>query len=170
MRAILDAIEQYAQTQPGGIASQPGGTQHSPDRQTGRPAARISRGPAPGTPQHGDVSIAHGEIMMPKEFEGIITGIFGYDTRPKHRAPAHMRAGGAGRVETMAYRRRSLPNGISSPLISRDEARRLRAVHRHHRTGGGFNNSDLPDLFSGDQGRIAEGGGGLGGSRRQPSD
>ena len=28
-----------------------------------------------------------GEISIPKELEGIVTGVFGYDTRPRHRSP-----------------------------------------------------------------------------------
>lgn len=46
---------------------------------------------------HADVQIYHhasgtyrgrkGEIMLPEELSKIVTGVFGFDTRPKHRAP-----------------------------------------------------------------------------------
>ena len=53
---------------------------------------------------HADVHIFHhstgeyrgrrGEIFIPRQFEGVITGIFGFDTRPKHKAPHRSRVFG----------------------------------------------------------------------------
>jgi kumamolisin len=52
---------------------------------------------------HADVQLYHhasgtyrgrrGEIKIPDELSGIITGIFGFDTRPKHRAPHRQKSG-----------------------------------------------------------------------------
>src|SRR6266705_624553 len=90
----LDAIEQYAQ-QHNLVVS------HRSEAErtlvlTGKLADLLRAFPA-------DVSLVHhatgsfrsrrGDILIPKEFEGIITGIFGYDTRPKQKAPSRVRAG-----------------------------------------------------------------------------
>ena len=36
-----------------------------------------------------------GEIQIPKELEGIVTGVFGWDTRPRHRAPHALKSSAA---------------------------------------------------------------------------
>jgi kumamolisin len=36
-----------------------------------------------------------GDILIPQQFQGVITGIFGFDTRPKHRSRVHARSGSA---------------------------------------------------------------------------
>jgi len=54
---------------------------------------------------HADVHMFHhssgtyrgrrGEIFIPRQFAGVITGIFGFDTRPKHKSPHHTRGVGS---------------------------------------------------------------------------
>jgi kumamolisin len=90
-----------------------------------------------------------GEIMIPRRFEGIITGIFGFDTRPKRKAPYRQRMAG-----------RSGPgdgNGVSAADFAKhynfptaagatklDGSGQTIAIIE---LGGGFNNSDLEIFF-----------------------
>ena len=57
---------------------------------TGKLADLISAFPADLHLVHhstGSFRARRGEIMIPEQLKGIITGIFGYDTRPKQKAP-----------------------------------------------------------------------------------
>jgi kumamolisin len=90
-----------------------------------------------------------GEILIPREFENIITGIFGFDTRPKHKAPRRQRAASM-----------SGPGG-SNGVAATDYAKRYNFPTKYKTTnldgsgqcigivelGGGFNNSDLATFF-----------------------
>ncbi len=90
-----------------------------------------------------------GEIMIPKEFDGVITGIFGFDTRPKHRRPLAMRSvglsgpGGDNGVSASDFARRyefpTVHNGV--PL---DGAGQCIAIIE---LGGGFSHADLQVYF-----------------------
>ncbi len=90
-----------------------------------------------------------GEILIPRKFENVITGIFGFDTRPKHKAPHRQRLRGA-----------SGP-GNGNGLPASDFAKRYNFPTEHGgvkldgsgqcigiiELGGGFNNSDLQLYF-----------------------
>lgn len=145
----LDAIEQYAQTHNLVVSHR------SPAERslvlTGKLADLLRAFPADLRLVHhstGTFRSRHGEIMMPKEFEGIITGIFGYDTRPKHRAPAHMRAAGAGPggnngVSPAEFAKRyKFPTNFQGAKI--DGSGQCIGIIE---LGGGFNNSDLQIYF-----------------------
>jgi kumamolisin len=60
----------------------------------------------------GSYRARRGEILIPEQLKGIITGIFGYDTRPKQKAPSRHRAaaaagpGGGNGVSPVDYAKR----------------------------------------------------------------
>jgi len=90
-----------------------------------------------------------GDILVPKQFEGIITGIFGYDTRPKHRAPYRLRsiaAGGPGGdngvPSTEFAKRYKFPADFQGSKL--DGSGQCIGIIE---LGGGFNNSDLQIYF-----------------------
>jgi kumamolisin len=93
-----------------------------------------------------------GEILIPKRFEGVVTGIFGFDTRPKHRAPhrsklADSRAGGPGGGNgvspTEFARRYNFPQQHGG--VNLDGSGQTIAIIE---LGGGFSNSDLQIFFN----------------------
>jgi kumamolisin len=71
---------------------------------------------------HADVGMYHhstgtyrgrqGEIAVPQELQSIITGVFGFDTRPKHRAAA------SGRRSPQSRRKASGPSGANHKAAS----------------------------------------------------
>jgi kumamolisin len=108
---------------------------------------------------HADVQLYHhpsgtyrgrrGEIMLPQELTGIITGVFGFDTRPKHRAPrrqkstAHNGPGGQNGVAATEFASRyNFPNEAGGTKL--DGSGQTIAIVE---LGGGFRNSDLKVFF-----------------------
>jgi len=108
---------------------------------------------------HADVHMFHhssgtyrgrrGEIFIPRQFAGVITGIFGFDTRPKHKSPHHTRGVG------------SKGPGGTNGLAASEFAKRYNFPTAHNglkldgsgqcigiiELGGGFNHSDLEIFF-----------------------
>jgi kumamolisin len=85
-----------------------------------------------------------GEIALPVELSKIVTGVFGFDTRPKHRAlrrqmaAAHKGPGGQNGVAATEFAKRyNFPAGF-------DGAGQTIAIIE---LGGGFQNSDLKVFF-----------------------
>jgi kumamolisin len=104
---------------------------------------------------HANVGIYHhaqgtyrgrrGEILVPQELDGVVTAVFGFDTRPKSRAP-HRQArvalsgpgGDNGLVATAFASRYNFPPGT-------DGTGQTIAIIE---LGGGFRSSDLKAFFS----------------------
>ncbi|WP_321963633.1 protease pro-enzyme activation domain-containing protein [Paraburkholderia sp. J7] len=103
---------------------------------------------------HADVQMYHhaagtyrgrrGEITLPQELSGIVTGVFGFDTRPKHPAPHRQKktaqngpGGGNGLAATEFAKRYNFPQQLdgSGQTIAIIEL------------GGGFRRSDLNAFF-----------------------
>ena len=108
---------------------------------------------------HADVHIFHhstgtyrgrrGEIMIPQQFAEVITAIFGFDTRPMHKAPYNGRVRGAsgpggsnGVAATVFAKRYSFPTEYQG--VTLDGSGQCIAIIE---LGGGFNNSDLQIYF-----------------------
>jgi kumamolisin len=108
---------------------------------------------------HADVHVFHhstgeyrgrrGEIYIPRQFDGIITGIFGLDTRPKHKAPHRARVFGAsgpggenGVAPTEFAKRYNFPTAFGGAKL--DGAGQSIAIVE---LGGGYNPSDLEIYF-----------------------
>ena len=90
-----------------------------------------------------------GEIQVPKEFVGVITGIFGFDTRPKHKAPHRARLSAAsgpggdnGVAATEFAKRYNFPTVSAGTTL--DGSGQCIAIIE---LGGGFSNSDLQLFF-----------------------
>jgi kumamolisin len=109
---------------------------------------------------HADVRLYHhasgtyrgrrGEITLPAELRPIVTGVFGFDTRPKHRAPhrtksaAHSGPGGENGVAATEFAARyNFP--ASSGGVALDGTGQTIAIIE---LGGGYQNSDLAMFFS----------------------
>ncbi len=107
-----------------------------------------------------DVSIYHhssgtyrgrrGEISIPKELDGIVTGVFGFDTRPKHRSPHRQKLlslngpGGAnGVAATFFSQRYNFPTTYQGTKL--DGTGQTIAIIE---LGGGFRASDLKVFFN----------------------
>jgi len=91
-----------------------------------------------------------GEIHIPEHLNGIITGIFGYDTRPKHRSPHNRRLLGAagpggqnGVAATDFAKRYNFPTQFQGAAL--DGAGQTIAIIE---LGGGFRTSDLNAFFN----------------------
>ncbi|MBV8844171.1 MAG: S8 family serine peptidase [Bryobacterales bacterium] len=91
----------------------------------------------------------HGEIQIPQSLEGIVTGIFGYDTRPKHRAPHRRKllaaagpGGGNGVAATDFAKRYNFPTQFQGAKL--DGTGQTIAIVE---LGGGFRTSDLKVFF-----------------------
>ena len=89
-----------------------------------------------------------GEIKVPQELDGIVTGVFGYDTHPKHRAP-HRRKNGLngpggqnGVAATDFAKRYNFPTALNGTAL--DGTGQTVAIIE---LGGGFRNSDLTLFF-----------------------
>lgn len=108
---------------------------------------------------HADVQIYHhatgtyrgrqGEITIPQDLEKIITGVFGFDTRPKHRAPRSARrlsasrlAGGSGVAATEFAKRYNFPTQFQGMTL--DGTGETVAIIE---LGGGYRMSDLKVFF-----------------------
>jgi len=90
-----------------------------------------------------------GPISVPEELNGIVTGVFGFDTRRKHRAPHRQKAvaangpGGANGVAATAFARRyNFP--ITFDGVNLDGSGQTVAIVE---LGGGFRASDLKLFF-----------------------
>jgi kumamolisin len=89
-----------------------------------------------------------GEIQMPKALDGVVTGVFGYDTRPKHRyAHRGYRAsagpGGASGVPSTEFAKRyNFPQAFEGQTL--DGTGQTVAIIE---LGGGFRGSDLKVYF-----------------------
>src|SRR6478672_5857690 len=84
-----------------------------------------------------------GEIRIPKELKGIVTGIYGYDTRPRNRSlrrlmPAAGPGGTNGVAATEFATRYKFPKSIGGTKI--DGTGQTIAIIE---LGGGFRNNDL---------------------------
>jgi kumamolisin len=85
-----------------------------------------------------------GEITLPEELGNIVTGVFGFDTRPKHRAPH--------RQKSAALSGPGGQNGVAAPDFAKrynfpanqDGAGQTIAIIE---LGGGYRNSDLSMFF-----------------------
>ncbi|MFZ2108979.1 MAG: S53 family serine peptidase [Roseiarcus sp.] len=108
---------------------------------------------------HADVQIYHhstgtyrgrrGEITMPSELTGIVTGVFGFDNRPKRREPTRMKTraqdgpgGDNGLAATDFATRYNFP--VNQNGIALDGAGQTIAIIE---LGGGYRNSDLQIFF-----------------------
>src|SRR5215467_7926162 len=108
---------------------------------------------------HADVQIYHhatgtyrgrkGEITVPEEISRIVTGIFGFDTRPKRRAPhrqksvAHNGPGGQnGMAATDFAKRYNFPESLNGAALN-GAAQTIAIIE----LGGGYRNSDLKVFF-----------------------
>jgi kumamolisin len=108
---------------------------------------------------HADVQIYHhstgtyrgrrGEIMLPEELSKFVTGVFGLDTRPKHRAPHRQKraaqsgpGGGNGVAATNFASRYNFPNALNGTTL--DGAGQTIAIIE---LGGGYRRSDLSVFF-----------------------
>jgi kumamolisin len=90
-----------------------------------------------------------GEISIPKQFDKVIQGIFGFDTRPKHRAPHRRRPfdasgpGGSNGVPSTDFAKRyNFPTQSKGVIL--DGSGQCIAIIE---LGGGFDNSDLQIYF-----------------------
>lgn len=96
-----------------------------------------------------------GEIGVPQELDGIVTGVFGFDTRPKHRAPSRLK-----RAAQQMQSADAGPGGDKGVSAS-DFAARYQFPATHAgvpldgsgqtiaiiELGGGFTSSDLKAFF-----------------------
>jgi kumamolisin len=104
---------------------------------------------------HADVQIYHhatgtyrgrkGEITLPKELSDIVTGVFGFDTRPKHRAPH--------RQKSMTHNGPGGQNGVASTEFAKrynfpDKLDGTGQTIAIIELGGGYRNSDLKVFFN----------------------
>lgn len=90
-----------------------------------------------------------GEISIPQELQGVVTGIFGYDTRPKHRLPRRRRifteagpGGNQGVAATEFAKRYNFPTTFQG--MNLDGSGQTIAIIE---LGGGFRASDLNVFF-----------------------
>jgi len=109
---------------------------------------------------HADVHMYHhasgtyrgrqGEITLPTELAGVVTGVFGFDTRPKHRSPHRLKqamkhagpGGGNGVAATEFAQRYRFPAKAGSKKL--DGSGQTIAIIE---LGGGYRNSDLKAFF-----------------------
>lgn len=89
-----------------------------------------------------------GEIHIPRHLDGIVTGVFGFDTRPKHRSPHRqkiMAAGPGGQngvAATDFAKRYNFPTKFNGTTL--DGSGQTIAIIE---LGGGFRTSDLKVFF-----------------------
>jgi kumamolisin len=108
---------------------------------------------------HADVQIYHhstgtyrgrkGEITIPQDLEKIVTGVFGFDTRPKHRSSRHVRGvskagpGGENGVAATEFAKRyNFPTEFQG--VTLDGTGETIAIIE---LGGGYRTSDLKLFF-----------------------
>jgi kumamolisin len=88
-----------------------------------------------------------GEIRIPKELEGIVTGVYGYDTRPKYRSRRRLirnsgPGGSNGVAATHFAKRYNFPTSFNGTTL--DGSGQTIAIIE---LGGGFRNNDLKAFF-----------------------
>jgi kumamolisin len=90
-----------------------------------------------------------GQILIPKQFDGVITGIFGFDTRPKLKAPHRRKmaakagpGGENGMAPTEFAKRYNFPTSHQGTKL--DGSGQCIAIIE---LGGGFDNDDLQIYF-----------------------
>lgn len=90
-----------------------------------------------------------GEISVPSQLSGVITGVFGFDTRPKHRAPTRLKrmvfsgpGGDQGYASTFFAKRYNFPSQFNGKQL--DGSGQTIAIIE---LGGGFRMSDLQAFF-----------------------
>ena len=89
-----------------------------------------------------------GAVHIPAQFEGIITGVFGFDTRPRHKSPKRHLAqraeagGGKGVAATEFARRYDFPSSHNGASL--DGSGQCIAIIE---LGGGFDANDLKVFF-----------------------
>ena len=89
-----------------------------------------------------------GAVHIPAQFEGIITGVFGFDTRPRHKSPKRHRApraaagGGKGVAASEFARRYDFPSSHNGASL--DGTGQCLAIIE---LGGGFDANDLKVFF-----------------------
>jgi len=108
---------------------------------------------------HADVGVYHhasgtyrgrkGEISVPQELSGIVTGVFGFDTRPKHRSPHRQKSaanngpgGSKGVAATEFANRYNFPSTADGASL--DGTGQTIAIIE---LGGGYRTSDLSVFF-----------------------
>ncbi|HST53816.1 MAG TPA: S53 family peptidase [Pyrinomonadaceae bacterium] len=93
-----------------------------------------------------------GEILIPAYLQGIITGVYGYDTRPRHRSPSRRKAmmaaaagpGGSNGVAATEFAKRyNFPTTFQGKTL--DGSGQTVAIIE---LGGGFRASDLTVFFT----------------------
>lgn len=91
-----------------------------------------------------------GEIMLPQELSNIVTGVFGFDTRPKHRAPHRRKSaalsgpGGQNGVAATDFAKRyKFPTDLNG--VALDGTGQTIAIIE---LGGGYRSSDLQAFFT----------------------
>jgi kumamolisin len=88
-----------------------------------------------------------GEIQIPTALQGIVTGIFGFDSRPKHRYTRVRNAGGPGGgngvASTEFAKRYNFPQAFQGQIL--DGTGQTIAIIE---LGGGFRTSDLKVFFN----------------------
>ena len=92
----------------------------------------------------------HGAISVPKELVGIVTGVFGWDTRTRHRSPHREKAaatrgpgGTNGEAATFFATRYNFPSAYQGTTL--DGSGQTIAIIE---LGGGFRSSDLKVFFN----------------------
>jgi kumamolisin len=110
---------------------------------------------------HADIQMYHhstgtyrgrrGEVLVPQELAPLITGVFGFDTRRRHRAPHHLKGDavtdpgtGRGVAATQYATRYNFPDKHGDTVL--DGTGQTIALIE---LGGGFQDSDLQDFFQG---------------------
>jgi kumamolisin len=89
-----------------------------------------------------------GEIFIPAQFEHVITGVFGFDTRPKHKSPRRGKvmgsnqSGADGVFATEFAKRYNFPTEFQGTRL--DGSGQCIAIIE---LGGGFSNTDLQVFF-----------------------
>lgn len=108
---------------------------------------------------HADVQMYHhamgtyrgrrGEITLPEELSSIVTGVFGFDTRPKHRAPFRQKSatqsgpGGQNGVAATDFATRyNFPTALNGTALD-GTGQTIAFIE----LGGGFRSSDLKVFF-----------------------
>ncbi len=148
--ADLDAIERYAQRF--NLVVSHRSTAERNLVLTGKLADLLTAFPADLQLVHhsaGTFRSRRGDILIPKQFDGIITGIFGYDTRPKQKAPIRQRSigaagpGGDNGVSPADFAKRyKFPTEFKG--VKLDGSGQCIGIIE---LGGGFNNTDLRVYF-----------------------
>lgn len=149
--ADLDAVEAHAQANDLQVAHRSAAERSV--RLVGSLADALRAFPADVAMYHhasGSYRGRRGEISVPQHLAGIVTGVFGFDTRPKHKAPhfrrrhlSHGGPGGANGVPASEFAKRyNFPTSYQGKTL--DGSGETIAIIE---LGGGFSNADLRQYF-----------------------